>query len=192
MSKRKQPNLKQFEWDLTKIAFGMTDPRAGAHDLNIARSSVADVAGTVFVRDSSLPYIRDDFHFGMRVTTKTLTRSDLVIVPNYQSTKRTICRIPVSGNYKVVTCFEPSVIGGIECLFRSELQHLDRARSTYGAFAETLTSTPIFGDTNSPLASDSWPRSASLRTISKWPAIVSTPFVTVAFKPVTGTLRSLI
>ena len=62
---RKQPNLEQLEGGLTTIAFGMTDPCPGAHDLNVARHGAADVACAVLVRDNALPDIRDDFHVGV-------------------------------------------------------------------------------------------------------------------------------
>ena len=111
---RKQPNLEQLEGNLATIALGMTDPRPRANNLNVARYRTADVAGAVLMRDDALPDIGDDFHVGMRVTAEAGAWGDLVVVPDHQSAKRTICRVTVCRHYKMVACFKPSVIAAIE------------------------------------------------------------------------------
>ncbi len=120
---RKQPNLKQLEGSLAKIALGMTDPRPRANNLHVARYRAADVAGAVLVRDDALPDIGDDFHVGVWMTAEAGTRCDLVVVLDHQSAKRTICGVTVSGNCKMVACLEPSVIAAIERFVGPELQH---------------------------------------------------------------------
>ena len=45
----KQPDLKQLEGNLATIALGMSNPRPGAHDLNVARQGAAYVAGAILI-----------------------------------------------------------------------------------------------------------------------------------------------
>jgi hypothetical protein len=48
---------------------------------------------------------------------------NLVVVPDHQSAKRTICRVTVSRDYKMVSCFKPSMIAAIKRFLGPQLEH---------------------------------------------------------------------
>jgi hypothetical protein len=57
------------------------------------------------------------------VTAEAGAWSDLVVVPDHRSAERTICRVTVGRDYKMVAGFKPSMIAAIECFLGPQLEH---------------------------------------------------------------------
>src|SRR5206468_3529632 len=79
---RHDPDLEQAGGFVFQIIFGVRDPAAGRHHLDVARFGAALVAKAVLVRDRAFADIGDDLHVRMRMRRETGLGGDRVVVPD--------------------------------------------------------------------------------------------------------------
>src|SRR5260370_13392468 len=108
---------------LRGVVLAVSDTRAGAHPLHVARPDDGAGPDRVPVLEATLEHVRDDLHVAMRMGSKPLPRLYAVFVDDAQRAKVRVFGIVVVGEGKSMTRVQPAVDGMAALFCRSNGHH---------------------------------------------------------------------
>src|ERR1041385_7869225 len=106
-----------------RIGLTVAHTCAGAHALAVTGMNYGTVAHAVFVRESTLENIGDDFHVAMRMHGKSRAGRDKILVDHAQRTESHPLGITVLIERKGVAGVEPAVITAATLVAGAKLEH---------------------------------------------------------------------
>ena len=98
----------------SRLIFGVHDPAAGAHHLDVAGVGAALVPDRILVGDGAGADIGDDFHVAVRMRREAGLRSDAVVVPDADPAPAHAGRVVIIGEAEMVAGVEPAMVGMAE------------------------------------------------------------------------------
>ena len=101
----------------------MSDPRAGTHNLNIARLCAADIAKAVLVGDRTFAHISDNFHVGMAMGIKASAGGNLVIIPHPDCAPLGPLWVMIVAKGEMMAGVEPAILKAAQTVELAFLNH---------------------------------------------------------------------
>src|ERR1700733_1882121 len=102
----------------------MSDSAPGTKGLYVSRADLTAATGVVFVVEHAFADIRDDLHVPVRMQRKATAWSDLIVIPDHETTEAHVRWIALAVDREVVPGLEPVAIATSQGVPGSKLQHL--------------------------------------------------------------------
>src|SRR5580692_10621950 len=118
----------------------MADSAPGTKGLYVSRADLTAATGVVFVVEHAFADMGDDLHVPVPMQRKATAWSDLIVIPDHETTEARVRRIALAVDGEVVPGLEPAAISTSQGVPGSKLQHL-RVSLACRPFADPVKTT---------------------------------------------------